>query len=111
MDRLDEVQALAFESDFAYAVLGNRATGTVVLVNLQGDLSEALRARAQSEGLYFCGVCGYRHGEPAIACEPSLDCKTVMVAAAREFIARLAERTGDSAEWLAKLYSLEDQRD
>jgi len=114
MDRLDEVQAAAFESEYAVAVLGNRETGQFLLVELDKDgLTEAENLKARLGGLYFCGVRAYRHGECFAACEPDRDCVTVMAAAARAFAERVVDRRkakDNGLAWLERLWSLPDDR-
>jgi len=117
MDRLDELQALAFESDYACAVLGSRETGQFLLVELDKDclLSDAENLKARLGGLYFCGLAGYRRGECVFKSEPDLDCVSMMASASYEFARRVAEwlkskRTDDGGDFLERLWSLPDNR-
>ena len=118
MDRLDSVEALAVESEYACGVLGNRETSEFILVELHGTapmLSGSEDTRARMSGMYFAGVWGYRRGDCVMAAEPDLDCLTLMVAAADEFTARVtaylkSEAGGDWCEWAKALFKLPDSR-
>jgi len=113
MDRLDEMQAAAFESKYAVAVLGNCETGAFMLVELNSEgLTEAESIKARVGSMYFCGVCAFRRGECFATCETDLDCITVMAAAARAFAERVVDLTpkDNGLAWLERLWSLPDPR-
>jgi hypothetical protein len=119
MKRLDEQEALAFDSEFCCAVLGHIDRG-FVLVDLGRDslnVDELLQAH---KGFHYAGILGYRRGECVARCEPDADSISICAVAATEFAQRVAQRRvgdrielkpkDDSATWLETLYRLRDPR-
>jgi len=111
MELLDPQQALAFESDFCCAVLGNLERG-YMLVPLHNHgvpvLTEAETERARENSYSYCGVLGYVRGQCVARTEPDLDSISVCAAASRDFARLVLERTKD--DWLERLWELPDTR-
>jgi hypothetical protein len=111
LNKLDDVQRTAFESEFAAAVLGN-VNGEHMLVDLDSALTDAENIRAHLRGYFFAGVMGYKDGQCSAKCEPSPEAVLVMAQASWSFAQYVADRLRpkNTSDWLESLWRLPDNR-
>lgn len=111
---MDRCEQLAFEAEYAAAVLSN---GTdLALVALDGDsLSDGERSDLQDKGFYFIGACGVVGGETRIALDAPLAVDPA--ALSRAYLEFIQDRIHDalkprvSVDWLTRLCALDDPRE
>lgn len=116
-ESMDDVQQLAYDSEFSVAVLGSTDTLEYMVIPLDREgaaINEGETIVARVKGYSFAGVFGYCNGVAGVKSEPWPDAWRVMAAAAPAFIEYLAERLrlkADGGDFLESLWSLEDPRD
>jgi hypothetical protein len=101
------------QSEICVAVLGEGCE--FVLIRIDGEIDNAATEAAVARGLGYCGCLGIKDGRAAAHCEPDFGSAFTMMLAAIAFCQQMAEKlkqkkTGDSAEWLERLFGLPDTR-
>jgi hypothetical protein len=88
---MDKFQQLAWDAEYAVAVLANLDTNDTQFVDLQPGATDAARTFA-GRGLTFVGVVGLVNGKPRIALEVEMDAEIL----AQAFMQHVRKR----AKWI-----------
>jgi len=108
---MDAQQQLVWDSEISVVVLGKGTEFVLVPLGEPGPIPKEITEDAKRRGLRFCGVLGrFKDGSAGMECEPDVESMSVMARACFGFAGLLERQTGDSAEWLKKLWTLPDTR-
>ena len=108
----EDQRQLILVSELSAIVLGRG--DRFVIIRLQCDDDDAAGQEAITEGMRFCGILALRGGEPVAAVEYDNPTAiyTMMCAGLRfaHLVEGRAQPKGDGAEFLSRLFALDDPR-
>jgi len=110
---MDAQEKLAWDGELSAAVLGRGEDFTLVF--LDGPINEVATANATGRGFEYCGVLAVVDGQCHAMCEPHPGAVYPMLHASLAFAQQVAhkpkpEQSGDSVDWLRRLWNLPDTR-
>ena len=118
MRTLDKFEKIAWDAQYAVAIIGNPASSRFALLDLDSPCSEETRQELADTGCYFLGAIGIVEGLPKVALsEPLEPSATSAISQAflqlveRRLNANLIERLAGDVQWLENLYRLQDGRE